>query len=369
MKALAFLKRQTARVLALALLLTFAGNVQPSRAAVVTSLTDTMSRLKVGTLSNHEIKFVTPTGIAASAVVSLTFTGASSNAFAIEALFDYTDADIAVGDTNNCATATFTERVLAASLSATDSTLARVSATVLTLTARTGSAFAVADKCVRFRLGTNAVSGVTGDKQITNPASAATNAAPTKITIDGDFGDTGSLAVGIITDDQVTITATVDPLLTFALSATTCSLGTLVYNVVAGCSYTVTTTTNAPSGYTTSITDNNAGSQTTLLHTDTTTTIPDVSGTLDLGAGVSEYGVATSDSGGSVTVGTQSAGTCVSGPSAVATALTTSAQVVAENTAAVSAEATTICHKAIITNTQKPGSYSDSVTLISTGNF
>ena len=47
--------------------------VPPTMAANLTGISDTMSRLLVGTSANHMIQFVTPTGIANGDLVTLTF--------------------------------------------------------------------------------------------------------------------------------------------------------------------------------------------------------------------------------------------------------------------------------------------------------
>ncbi|KKL68981.1 hypothetical protein LCGC14_2119550 [marine sediment metagenome] len=65
-----------------------------------------------------------------------------------------------------------------------------------------------ASDVVVIEIGTNA-SG--GSNQITNPGSAGSN----KIDVAGTFADSGSMAVGIVTDDQVGVSATVGESLTF----------------------------------------------------------------------------------------------------------------------------------------------------------
>src|SRR5579885_2138741 len=141
----------------LVLILVFVtANLMPlsAQAASVTSLSDNLSRLATGTLSDHEIKFVTPTGVAAGQTVTLTF-GA---AFTL-GTFAVVNEDFATGSTSNCTSATYTEQTLAASPSGATWGIAQ-SGQVITLTSGTGTA--TAGNCVRFRIGANAVTGGAG---------------------------------------------------------------------------------------------------------------------------------------------------------------------------------------------------------------
>lgn len=216
-------------------------------AASTTSMSDNMSRLKENTLSNHEIKFVSPTGIAAGNTVSLTF----SADFTMGSVA-FGDVDFATGNSGNCTSATFTEQTLAAAPSGATWGLVK-SGQVITLTSGTGTS--TAGNCVRFKIGTNA-SG--GSNQITN---GGLDDNDDTITIGGSFGDSGTIAVDIISDDQVTITATVDPSITFSVSDNTIGYGSLsasddrfatgdtLGNSSATVAHTLGAGTNATSGY------------------------------------------------------------------------------------------------------------------------
>lgn len=219
-------------------------------AASVTSFSDTMSRLKDSTASNHQIKFVTPTGVTAGQTIILTFSG-----FATVTNIVFSDIDFAEGDSNNCTTANFTEKTLAAAPSGATWGADGDSATTVTLTSSTGTV--TANRCVRIRIGTNAVNQTTGVNQITN-GTAATNHT---IAVGGAFADSGILNVDVITDDQVSVTATVDPTLTFSISDNSIGFGSLSSAAArwadgAGTgsasdtsAHSMTVATNAPSGY------------------------------------------------------------------------------------------------------------------------
>ncbi len=224
--------------------------VNTAFAASITSASDNMSRLAASTASNHEIKFVTPTGVTSGQTITLTFSADFTGVSGIT----FNDVDFAIGTTNNCTTATFNEATLAAAPSGATWGLAS-SGSIITLTSGTDTV--TADRCIRFEIGTNATTGATGVNQITNGAADDDDT----ITIGGTFGDTGVIAVDIITDDQVVITATLGPSISFAISDNAIGFGALTLGASryadgtgAGSAsevdaHTLTAATNATSGY------------------------------------------------------------------------------------------------------------------------
>lgn len=188
-----------------------------ARADSITSFSDTVSSMKASTASNHEIKFVTPSGVQATETIILTFSAGFTGVTNIV----HTDIDFAEGDSNNCSTATFTEKTLAATASGTTWGADGDSATTVTLTSDTGTV--TADRCVRIKIGTNAVSQATGANQISNGAIGSSD----NLTISGTFGDSGVLSLEIVADDQVTVSAIVNPTLTFTLSDNSIYFGVL----------------------------------------------------------------------------------------------------------------------------------------------
>lgn len=176
-----------------------------ARAATVTGFSDLVTRLQVSVAADHEIKFVTPTGVQATAD-TITVT--------LEADYDLTsisfedidlavDNDVAPGD---CSGAFGDSKSLAAVADATNWGAA-VSGQTLTLTPKTSAAVGEVpvNSCVRILIGKNATGGAVND-QIINP----TVAAQYSITLAGAFGDTGSIAIPIVAGDQVSITASVE---------------------------------------------------------------------------------------------------------------------------------------------------------------
>lgn len=206
------------KVLAVALIVVGVGvQSHTAFAASLTSMSDNQSRLRENVDSNHEIKFVTPSGVQAAETVTITFSADYTSVNTIS----FEDVDFAEGNTNNCTTATFTDETLAASPSGTTWGVGS-SGQVVTLTSATGTI--ATDVCVRIRIGTNAVVGTTGVDQVTN---GPLDDNDDSVAIAGTFGDTGTMAMDIIADDQVVITATVDPSITFAISDNTIGFGSL----------------------------------------------------------------------------------------------------------------------------------------------
>jgi hypothetical protein len=295
-------KKITSFILSFSLIIfSFLPLTQIALAASITSLSDTMSRLKASTASNHEIKFVTPSGVQATETIILTFSAGFTGVTDIV----HGDIDFAEGDSNNCSTATFTEKTLAASASGATWGADGDGATTVTLTSDTGTV--TADRCVRIRIGTNAVSQSTGVHQISNGAAAAADI----VTISGTFGDSGILSVEIITDDQVVISAIVEPTLTFTVtdntiffgilksSGTSCwAQGTDPGNVTCPTTtetgaHDLTASTNATSGYVITMT----GSTLTSASSDTITGIGAVNTAPSIGS--EQFGVRFNASGGS----------------------------------------------------------------------
>jgi hypothetical protein len=167
---------------------------------------------------------------------------------------------------------------------------------------------------------------------------------------------TGALAVAIITDDQVVVSATVDPTITFTLSTNSINLGTLSTSSVSTASMTAQTQTNAPNGYSaTVVEDGNLrfGSN----------DIDDVTDG-EVTAGSEEYGLATSDSGQQIIQDTN----CPAAPFN-ASAITSTPQTFGGETTGPVNETVTLCFAASITGTTVAGTYQHTLTLISTGQF
>ena len=175
--------------------------------------------------------------------------------------------------------------------------------------------------------------------------------------------DTATLATSIISDDQIVVTATVDPTLTVAVSGSgAASLGTLSTSQVNQAPITSTVSTNANGGFVSLI-------KYGATLTSGAFTIPDESGGGTIVAGTSEYGV-TSDDNTSTDFSSAISNSCSSGAGPMnAKALTTTFQIFASESAAASGDVTTICFVATTSATQQPGTYTSTATLVTTARF
>ncbi len=271
--------KKVVKIILASLILLMSSPIMPARAAALTSISDTMSRLKAATLSDHTIAFTTVTTIPASGTIVVNF----PTGFSTEALLDYTDIDLKLATV---------DKTLAAAPGTGAGTAwgaVRTDADTITLTNNDTDTFTAG--AVEIQVGLNATFGVAGDKQTTNPGAGN----DLVMTITTSAGDSGSLAVSIITNDQVTVSATVDPTFTFTISSTTCALGTLSTANVQTCSVTLTTSTNAVDGYTTTVVGTHATAE--LYHSDAVAFIPNATG-VEVNAASSEFGIGTSDTVG-----------------------------------------------------------------------
>lgn len=186
--------------------------VPVAQAASLTALSDTMSSSKISTASSHVIKFTTPTG-ASDNTDTIVITFPSD--------FNFTTKTIGtVTFTHGASTGLETTETLAASPSgsAWGAVFSGTQNRILTLTAPTdgigAATVAASDKIIITYDNTNSVNG----------SSAATQYS---ITINGGFGDTGTITVYLVTDDQVAISATVNQTLSFTISDNSIGFGTL----------------------------------------------------------------------------------------------------------------------------------------------
>lgn len=225
-------------------------NVYTADAANLTSVSDTISDSDRGVVSNHTIRFTTPSGILDGQTVVLTFPGT----FTLPSGLDYNDIDVTLNGS---------QTLLNTSQSGVTWGVATTSTTI-TFTTSTSSGFVAASSTlVAIYIGTHASSSGTGDTQLINPAAAGSP----EITIGGSMADSGSTRVAII--DDVDVTANVDTTLTFTIAgvannefvndsatttststtATTLPFGSLSANFSKVLAQDLTVTTNAKNGF------------------------------------------------------------------------------------------------------------------------
>ncbi|MFC1686450.1 hypothetical protein ACFLZS_00755 [Patescibacteria group bacterium] len=361
MKTKAILRKQELkRFLVLFFVFALASTFVPgiTNAAALTSLSDTMSRLKISETSNHTIKFTTPTG---AADTSDTITVTMPTGFTIGSVV-FGDMDLSHGAT----TGYETELTLGAAAGA-GVWGASFTGQVLTLTHPTDATGDIAaSDVVVIEIGTNASSGT---NQITNHSSAATYT----IEIGGTFGDDGKIAVPIITDDQVVIDTTINPYITFVLSQNTVTLTqtggsepdytATGYN--EGSANTLAASTNAESGYNISYDGSTLTSGSNTI---------DAMGTQGASStGTEQFGINLKDNA------TPNTGSEPSGGSGVpesnyntADQFTFIADAVTSLASSATSSVTTTFEATYIVNvsqTTEAGAYSTTITYICTGNF
>lgn len=324
-----------------------------TKAASVTAFSTLLSREKASVDSDYTITFTTPTGVAASAEIVLTF----DNSTVIPVTLDYEDIDL---------TDDGVDVTLAAAPSGATWGVVRTSATVLTFT--NGSGAVAGGSVIVIQVGTHATSGSTGAERIANGL-----AGTTLLTLSGSFGDTGTAAIPIIADDQVVITATVDPTITFAISDVTVGFGTLSSSGTRWA--TGTTGTGSAPGATSgahelSIGTNASGgyaitySGLTLTSGGNTINVATISGDSDGTPGSEQFAMAIADNGGDVTI--PSAYDYASNNYSFVSNTTTT---LASETVASTTETIDVQYIANIASSTEAGAYSTTITYIATGTF
>jgi hypothetical protein len=320
-------------------------------AGPLTALSDTMSRLQKSTVkSDHTIKFTTPTGVAAGQNIQITM----PTGFAIGSV-DYTDIDVSWGPS----TGAENELTLAGTPSGA-TWGAAFAGQILSITSGSGTITGTSKVIVE--IGLNATGG---DQQITNHATAGTYT----ISIAGSFTDTGSIAIVILDSDQVSLTASVDPSISFSISATSSAFSALSVGSVTTSTPNITLTvgTNSLNGYTISVRDAGNASNPGLYNAAATYLIGSANAAYDdndlLEIGQEGYGIQASSAGATIPARFDQSGNNVGGLELTATTLASYATKMTSN------QTITITHKAAIAAFTSAGNYADTLTYIATGNF
>lgn len=338
--------------------------MQFAMATAVTSASDTLSTIKQSVGANHTIQFTLGGSdqFVATNTITLTFpTGFDLTALSSPNDFDFQDAATA-------------ETLQSAACGATNTVQVGVSGQVVTFTACGTFAAEAAGSTIIIKIGTNAVVGATGTHQIVNQT-AAQNASDQKIVIGGTQAS-GSIAVDIIANNQVTVTATVDPSITCAVDNTSTTFSTFTIGSVttAGSTITWTVGTNATGGYALNVSD--AGNATNPgLYSSTagyligsadtsyaSTSDLSIAATIGYGAQASKTNGDAGSAATTVAAPYTSSGTTVG-------KLQLTSQLVASSSGAVSNATVTTTLKAKVTGLVPAGSYTDTLTYTCTGTY
>ena len=342
-----FTKKVLAVVLGLSIVFT-----QSVDAAALLNLSDTMSSLKVSTLSSHAIRFTTPTGAAESTdTIIITFPSD----------FNFTGKTIGtVSLTHGATTGLETTETLAASPSTTawGAVFSGTQNRILTLTAPTdGVGAGVLDPNDKVIISYTSASS-------TNP----TTATSTQIGVTGAFGDTGTITVNILTDDQVVVTATVPQSLTLSISDNTIGFGSLIAagprfatgdtngNGSEVEAHTLVVGTNALNGYSLSL------NGTTLTYA--SSTIDQIGSTNTASVpGTEQFGIRMTASGGTGTVAARYSG------AGYAFATSTFPDQIASAAGTTANTTYSVRYLANISSNTEAGSYGATLTYTATANF
>ncbi len=348
----------------LGLLGVLATGVQFANAAALTSVSDTQSSVKAGALTNHDISFVTPTGLTSGQTILVTFSAGT----VMNASLSFTDVDVLVNGT---------QQTLAAAATGATWGVVRTSATVLTLT--NGTTAVTAGQTIRIKIGTNATSQSNGVFQTTNDS-----AGSQIYTIGGGtFADSGTLTVNLITNDTVAVTGTVNQSISFAiLSATSTAFSNSIFfgTLAAGTpkfasstnttgdtgnasnAHVLTVGTNAPSGYTVTVQGQSLTSQQNAANI----IAPAGASSVAISSSTEMFGITATKSGGvNGTIAAQFATANQFGYNATATTSVT----LASGTTPTATETYALKYIASVSALTAAGSYSASLVYVATANF
>lgn len=333
--------------------------VSPVGASAPTAISDTMTRQQTSTLSSHVIVFTESASSQFTAGSTIAFdfgTPGFTLAVGVAADFSFNDGTARTIINAGSGTPTCTAGVNNVTVTTNNGT------GVLTVTACSTYTAQAAGSTITFKAGTAAG----GTNRLTNPS--GTGSKKVAITGTGGFVDVGSFAVPILSPDQVTVTATIDPSITSSLSPTTCPMNaTLTSSTTGFCAVTNTVNTNAGTGYTSTVIDYDATNPGKLCSPSVgtcTNSIPASNTTV--AQGTSAYGVNTSKSGETVTNTTPS---CANNNNQNVTSITGTAKQYSHSTGPVTNDAPILCYEATISGAQAAGAYTEVSTHITTGNF
>ncbi|MFC1656889.1 hypothetical protein ACFL14_02950 [Patescibacteria group bacterium] len=234
--------------------------IQSVSAASLQSLSDVMTRIKVSELSSHDISFTLDSGTEWDADETITVDfDEDGGGFAVNgassaiADFDVTTAAVErdiynVGATTDCTGSVGSDDI---SVGINDTT------GVVTLLACPSFTSSGSGDDINIEYGTAATDTGSGTNRVTNPGSAQNYLIDITAA-----GDTGKIAIDTELEDQISVTASIDPSISFSISSTSAlnfsTLSTTLPTIVNG--PTLAIGTNGSGGYTLYIYDAGNGS-------------------------------------------------------------------------------------------------------------
>lgn len=348
--------------------------ISPALAANVASFSDVLSTIKESTVANHTFTFTIQDAWNASETLTLDFpAGFANTGFANTEAEDYdiTDdgAEKAIVASGGCA---------ANSIEIT--TVDTVDPVGFTFTYCAGSTAIAASSVIVIEIGTNATNGAAGNDQITNQT-AAQNGTNAKVTLTGGggFTDTGSLALEIVADNDVTVNATVDPSITCAFTGLTTTFSSLTTGAIStsDTQTTITISSNAGNGVNVIVYDVGNATNPGLYKSSATTYLigsadSAYNNIVTLAAGTDGFGISGASSAGSGAALTVDGRFDASGGANEMGGLEVGAGAavsIAAATGALASRVLTVTHKAAVSGLAPAGSYTDTITYVCTGIF
>ena len=352
----------------------FANWLQVAQATVYVNQSDTMTRLQNSTAADHTVAFTLPS--------TITF-DISTNVDTLRVDFDHTGGAAAFTQSGTWQTTDFAMTVnnggQALTINAVDQSAApNVDCTVAdgawnvciavetdthVFTIKPSSNFtgSTADQEITFTIlgasgGTGALTNpVTNGSYKTDLAMCDEDAGPCTTTFTSTHS--GALAVSIIADEQVVVSAVVDPTITFTITGDPVALGTLSTASISTDTLTAQTETNAVNGYSVTLISDGA------LRNGANTINAVADGAVTIGS--EEYGVATNDDEAGLDISYEAG--CDGDPSTGISAVT--AQTFGGESTGPVNEIVTLCFAASIDSQTLAATYQHTLTLISTGLF
>lgn len=335
--------------------------IPSAHAAALTNLSDTLSRLKNSSgatvYANHTIAVTLGGSTALNAGETIVIDLDDDFGVTGFANTETEDFDIQVALTDESIVAAggcaANDAIEITAINGTDKSF--------TFTACTSYTAEAPGSIITIKIGTHATTGGTGDDQISNPSTTQTSLIALTAA-----GDTGTVAVAIIDDDQIPVTASVNPSITFTVATTTLALSVLdPGSVSTSGANNISIGTNGSGGYTITVRGYGNGTNDGLYNTGASKLIPSTAAVLS--AGTEGYG-------GQCQVSGTPSGACNAAFNYWATnqvgELGTSAATFASYGSKPAATDTfQIRVKATISTTTDAGLYADTLTLIGTANF
>ncbi len=336
-------------------------------AASLSPISDTLSSSGIGTNGpeaisatgvNHKITYTAPTALGTGSTINVYFqtgstVGGGQTNTGFSAVAVSSGATVTAAGTT---VATNTNFVVTTGVSDPNFSGYTFTEVVITTTAAIASGNAIV------------INGITA----TNPPDASTSTNQYVIDVTDSASDDGYLAVPILSNSTVAVTARVTPEITFALSSNATNFGVLQIGSVNTSSpaTTLTLSTNARSGASVTVYDQGNGTNPGLYNSLATHTIP--SATATLAAGTEGYGVnsaVTSTAGSGGVVGTLTVASPYNGTGDSVGGLNLAPTLLASTTSPIYLVTLQVNYLSAISVVTPAGIYTDNVTYLASGNF